>query len=106
MDGICFVHKYIKPDDTGLLLKNKAKRYGYTVKDIQKLLGLSCPQPIYRWFKGFALPSLDNLYALSLLYEIHMEELVVSSRIGFFDVDSINHKKQDKRVLRFAKFIE
>ena len=47
------------------------------MKDIQTLLMLSCPQPIYRWFKGQVLPSVDHLYVLSKILKIHMEDLLV-----------------------------
>lgn len=65
---------------TGLLLKNKSKEYGYSVKDIQNYLNLSCPQPVYRWYKGMVLPSVDNLYLLSILFNVHMEDLLVPYR--------------------------
>lgn len=62
---------------TGALLKNKTKEYNMTVKELQDYLKLSCPQPIYRWYKGQVLPSVDNLYLLSRLFDVHMEELLV-----------------------------
>lgn len=62
---------------TGSHLKRLIKQQGYPVKDIQKLMNLSCPQPVYRWFKGQVLPSVEHLYVLSKLLEIHMEELLV-----------------------------
>jgi len=34
--------------ETGKHLKILAQKSGYSVKDIQKYLGLSCPQPVYR----------------------------------------------------------
>ena len=37
---------------TGLKLQRFARQNGYSVKDIQKYLRLSCPQPVYRWYKG------------------------------------------------------
>lgn len=46
------MYENIDTEKTGILLKELFDRYGYTVKDIQKILHLSCPQPIYRWFKG------------------------------------------------------
>lgn len=67
----------INLEKTGLLLKKKVAEQGYTVKDIQKRLRLSCPQPIYRWFKGKVLPSLDHLLMLSRILKVHMEELLV-----------------------------
>lgn len=62
---------------TGQILKNKIKKCGYTVREIQKLLHLSCPQPIYRWMRGRTMPSLDNLYVLSSILGTHMEDLLL-----------------------------
>ena len=62
---------------TGQKLKIMLKLAGYDVKYIQEYLNLSCPQPIYRWFKGQNLPTVEKLYALSILLGVHMEELLV-----------------------------
>ncbi|MDE7332906.1 MAG: helix-turn-helix domain-containing protein [Lachnospiraceae bacterium] len=67
----------IDMDRTGVHLKKLIRQKGYSVKDIQKMLNLSCPQPIYRWFKGQILPSVDHLFALSRFLDVHMEELLV-----------------------------
>jgi len=64
---------------TGKHLKKFAQRNGYSVKDIQQYLGLSCPQPVYRWYKGVIMPSVDNLLRLSELYHVHMDELLVKT---------------------------
>ena len=63
---------------TGALLKKKVEEAGYSVRELQEKLKLSCPQPIYRWFKGKVLPSVNHLYALSQLLDVHMEELLVT----------------------------
>lgn len=68
---------------TGLHLKNLIEAAGYTVREIQEYLHLSCPQPIYRWFKGQILPSVDHLLMLSRLLHMHMEELLIMQ--GSFD---------------------
>lgn len=67
----------IDMEKTGDNLRKYASAYGYSVKDIQQYLGLSCPQPVYRWFKGAILPSVDNLLRLSELFHVHMEDLLV-----------------------------
>lgn len=67
----------IDMEKTGIKLRRYADSFGYSVKDIQQYLGLSCPQSIYRWFKGGILPSVDNLLRLSELFHVHMEELLV-----------------------------
>ncbi|MDE6714723.1 MAG: helix-turn-helix domain-containing protein [Lachnospiraceae bacterium] len=62
---------------TGIKLKMMLKAAGYEVRDIQEYLHLSCPQSIYRWYKGKILPSVEHLCALSKLLNVHMEELLV-----------------------------
>ncbi len=62
---------------TGAKLKRMLSSAGYTPKMIQEYLHLSCVQPIYRWYKGMVLPSVDNLLMLSELLGVHMEELLV-----------------------------
>ncbi len=62
---------------TGQKLDSAIKQSGYSIKELQEMLGLSCPQPIYRWIKGRTLPSIDNLYMLSRILGVHMEDLLV-----------------------------
>jgi len=62
---------------TGAFLREKILSRGYSVRDVQEYLELSCPQPIYRWFSGRVLPSVDHLYALSRLLGVHMDELLI-----------------------------
>ena len=77
-----FNYPNIDMQRTGALLKKKVEEAGYTVKELQEKLRVSCPQPIYRWFKGKVLPSINHLYVLSRLLHVHMEELlVIVSRI-------------------------
>ena len=77
--------------ETGKHLKKLAQRRGYSVKDIQQYLGLSCPQPVYRWYKGVILPSVDNLLRLSELYHVHMEELLIKTGYAFgYDIEKMN----------------
>ena len=70
----------IDTEKTGENLRNMMLRRGLTVKDIQKFLGLSAPQGIYHWFNGRNLPSVDNLYALSELFHVSMDSLLVGNR--------------------------
>lgn len=85
--------------ETGKHLKKLAQSKGYSVKDIQQYLGLSCPQPVYRWYKGVILPSVDNLLKLSELYQVHMEELLV--RKGYIlscDVEKMKKINLEERI--------
>ncbi len=55
-----------------ILIKNDC-----TVKELQRMLNLSCPQSVYRWVRGKAMPSVDNLYMISKIFGVSMEELLV-----------------------------
>ncbi len=72
---------------TGRKLQRLARQNGYSVKDIQNYLCLSCPQPVYRWYKGSILPSVDNLLRLSELFHVHMEELLAKDYADNMFVD-------------------
>lgn len=62
---------------TGAIIKKAIAKSGFSIREIQKKLELSCPQPIYRWMKGQTMPSLDNLYTLSGILGVHMEDLLL-----------------------------
>lgn len=62
---------------TGRKINSAIKQSGYSIRELQEMLGLSCPQPIYRWIRGRTLPSIDNLYMLSRILEVPMDELLV-----------------------------
>jgi transcriptional regulator with XRE-family HTH domain len=49
---------------------------GYCVKKLQEILHLSCPQTIYHWLEGKTLPSIDNLYNMSKLFQVSINELL------------------------------
>lgn len=91
-------------EKTGIKLKNMLKMAGYDVKFIQEYLHLSCPQSIYRWFKGKTLPTVENLCALSKLLEVHMEELLVLH--GQAVDDRMNKTAADVRMKRLFSYIK
>lgn len=65
---------------TGEVLNHTIRKQGYTIREIQKKLKLSYPQSIYRWLSGQAMPSIDNLYKLSEILKVHMEDLLMPRR--------------------------
>ena len=95
---------YIK---SGEKMKELFKEAGMSVKEIQEYLHLSCPQPIYRWFKGKTLPTVNHLYALSHLLGVHMEELLVmqSQKIFLYDLERGNERKKKKRMQQYSKYM-
>ncbi|MCI8297966.1 MAG: helix-turn-helix transcriptional regulator [Lachnospiraceae bacterium] len=65
---------------TGQNIKHIMGMRGMAVKDVQEYLGLAAVQSIYHWFAGRCLPTVDNLYALSELLDVPMDDLVCGDR--------------------------
>ena len=50
---------------------------GMTVKDLQNIFGFSTPQAIYKWQRGAALPTLDNLVVLASVFGTTLDSIIV-----------------------------
>lgn len=70
----------INKQETGINLRRIMDRRGVTAKDVQKYLGLGCVQSVYRWIDGINMPTIDNLYALSELFQLPIDALVCGNR--------------------------
>lgn len=71
---------------TGKNIQKLREDRGLTVNDVRQYINLDSPQAIYQWQRGIALPSVDHLLALSLLFEVKMEDILVFSTISYPDV--------------------
>ena len=62
---------------TGENIRKIREEQSISVIEIQNFLGISNPQAIYQWQKGISLPSVDHLCALSHLFGITMNDIIV-----------------------------
>lgn len=67
----------IQQKKTGKQIKKLLMENGYTVKDVQNVMGFENPQAIYKWISGRSLPSLDNFIILSRLLHTSIEDILV-----------------------------
>ena len=67
----------IDPVETGKNIIALCRKSGLTVRELQAYFGFTAPQAIYKWRRGENLPSVDNLYALSELLDVTMNEILV-----------------------------
>ena len=61
---------------TGNKIRDMRKKSGMTIKQIQDASGISAAA-VCKWQNGQALPSIDNLLILSVLWNVKMDDLVV-----------------------------
>ena len=88
---------------TGRRIKDMIESAGYTPRMIQDFLHLSCVQPIYRWYKGLILPSVDHLFMLSELLGVHMEDLLVKKSIVSirYDIEKRRLQNAQERLIAY-----
>lgn len=67
----------IQQKETGRQIKRLLSEHGYTVKDVQIVMGFENPQAVYKWISGKSLPSLDNFIILSRLLHTSIEDILV-----------------------------
>ena len=68
---------------TGKLLKQLREKNHLKVSDLKNFFGFDYPNAIYDWEKGLKLPNISNLIALSILYEVSIDELLLSDEQEF-----------------------
>ena len=62
---------------TGRNIAKLIQNAGLTVKDLQIFFGFATPQAIYKWQHGTAMPTIDNLVALAMIFGVTMDEIIV-----------------------------
>ena len=50
---------------------------GMTVRDLQAVFGFATPQAIYKWQRGEAMPTLDNMAALAAVFGVTVDDILV-----------------------------
>ena len=64
--------------ETGKNIRRIREASGISVREIQKILGFTNPQAIYKWQKGECLPSIDNLVILAAVLGVTVDEILVT----------------------------
>lgn len=72
---------------TGENIRRLRLERGMTVRDLQSFFGFEEPRAIYKWQKGETLPTVDNLYALGVLFEVPMEQILICANGKLHSVD-------------------
>ncbi len=68
---------------TGANIRRLRQTKGLSVRDLQQFFGFEEPQAIYKWQRGQSLPTVDNLYALSALLDVPMNDILVAANVPY-----------------------
>ena len=69
----------IDPVATGANILRLRRERGLSVRDVQQWFSFEEPRAIYKWQSGRTLPTVDNLYALSALLDVPMNEILIGT---------------------------
>lgn len=62
---------------TGKNIERLRKNAGLSVKELQEVFGFATPQAIYKWQRGTALPTIDNLVVLAAVLQVTMDDILI-----------------------------
>ena len=64
---------------TGANIKALLKSKGLKVTDLQTVFGFNTPQAIFKWLRGDALPSIDNLVILAHILDVTIDTIIITN---------------------------
>ncbi len=67
-------------EETGKRIKALRKERHMKVEDISDFMGFESPQAVYKWQSGKSMPTVDNLFALSALFRVPVDAILVGDR--------------------------
>ena len=65
---------------TGERIKELRKANHLSVEDVSLYMGFESVQAVYKWQRGDSMPSVDNLYALSVLFDTPVDDILCGDR--------------------------
>lgn len=62
---------------TGANIKALIRARGFTISDVQARCGFHTPQAIFKWMRGDAMPSIDNMVILAHLLDVSIDKIII-----------------------------
>ena len=64
---------------TGANIRALIKNKGLKIADIQTVFGFRTPQAIFKWMRGDALPSIDNIVILAHILDVTIDKIIITN---------------------------
>lgn len=68
----------VNMERTGQNIASLRRQHGMSVRQLQDRMGFSTPQAIYKWQHGKSLPTVDNLVALSAIFAVPIDAILIT----------------------------
>lgn len=73
---------FVDMKQTGRNIHALREQRGLSVKELQQMMGFGTSQAIYKWQHGVSLPTVDHLVALSAIFAVPIDAILVTSAEG------------------------
>ncbi len=67
----------INMEATGANIKALLKARGLKVADVQNRCGFNTPQAVFKWMRGDAMPTIDNLVILAHMLGVTIDQIII-----------------------------
>lgn len=62
--------------ETGRNIVKLREKTGLSVRALQEIFGFATPNAIYKWQKGLAMPTVDNLIILAAIFGVSVDDII------------------------------
>lgn len=66
---------------TGQNIKAMIKAKGFKIADVQARCGFNTPQAIFKWLRGDAVPTIDNMIIIADMFGVTIDQIIVVTRV-------------------------
>ena len=66
---------------TGTNIKAMIKQCGFKIADVQARCGFNTPQAIFKWMRGDAVPTIDNMIILADMFGVPIDKIIIVTRV-------------------------
>lgn len=91
---------------TGIQLRRIMDERELSVKDVQQYLRLGSVQSVYHWLNGLSMPTIDNLYALSELFQMPVDDMLCGNRRYNYSLTSRQNSQFERLRTYYEKINE
>ncbi len=66
---------------TGANIRAMVKAKGMKIADMQDVFGFNTPQAIFKWFRGDAMPTIDNMVIMADTFGVKIDDIIITKNI-------------------------
>ena len=62
---------------TGANIRAMIKAKGMKIADVADVFGFNTPQAIFKWFRGDAMPTIDNMVIMADMFGVKIDDIII-----------------------------